>query len=281
MSKDNPWLVETTDETFAVDVFERSKLGLVVVDFWADWCAPCRMLGPILEGLASESEGKFTLVKAETEKNVEASGQFAVAGIPAVFAVLNGEIIDRFEGALPETALREWLDGLADHIAFGKLVAKLEVDQDAAVEELRSFAERIESHELLIQVGQILLQQGCQQDVDAILKKLEDRGFLEPEADQLKSALALANHANSDLMALRQEADANPGDLSIRLSLAKALVGETEYEEAFEICLVLVEQDRIGTGEEARILMVDVFKALPSDSVLVADYRRKLSMLLF
>ncbi|MEC8473482.1 MAG: thioredoxin domain-containing protein, partial [Planctomycetota bacterium] len=107
MSQENPWLINTTDETFQVDVMERSKLGLVVVDFWAEWCAPCRMLGPVLEKLASESDGKFTLVKAETELNATAAGEFSVSGIPAVFAVVDGQVVDRFEGAMPEPAILE------------------------------------------------------------------------------------------------------------------------------------------------------------------------------
>ena len=102
MADDSPYVINTTDQTFDVDVIERSRLGLVVVDFWAQWCAPCRMLGPVLEQIATEANGEFTLVKAETDHNPNAATQFAVGGIPAVFAVYQGEVIDRFEGALPD-----------------------------------------------------------------------------------------------------------------------------------------------------------------------------------
>ena len=95
MADDSPYVINTTDQTFDVDVIERSRLGLVVVDFWAQWCAPCRMLGPVLEQIATEANGEFTLVKAETDHNPNAATQFAVGGIPAVFAVYQGEVIDR------------------------------------------------------------------------------------------------------------------------------------------------------------------------------------------
>ena len=86
---ESKWIVNTTDDTFEADVFARSELGIVVVDFWADWCAPCRMIGPVLEKLAIDGDGRFTLVKALTDDNQEAANRFEVRGIPAVFAVLN------------------------------------------------------------------------------------------------------------------------------------------------------------------------------------------------
>ncbi|RMF39793.1 MAG: co-chaperone YbbN, partial [Planctomycetota bacterium] len=101
------WLVETTDATFDADVMIRSQLGLVIVDFWADWCAPCRALAPVLEKVVSEYAGRVTLVKANTDLNPTAAAQFGVQGIPALFAVFDGKIIDAVQGALPEAALVE------------------------------------------------------------------------------------------------------------------------------------------------------------------------------
>jgi putative thioredoxin len=281
MSADSPWLIDTTDKTFEVDVIERSKLGMVVVDFWAEWCAPCRMLGPVLEKLARELDGRFTLVKAETDHNPNAAEQFAVAGIPAVFAVMNGQVIDQFEGALPEPAIRQWLDGLEGRIALEKAVSLLDADRDHGLEQLRELCKTMEQDEQLIRAAQAFSSCNANEDVQVILDRLEERGFLEPEAEQLKSALALASHSGSDSSALRVQHTDNPSDRGIALSLAKALVGEGKYQEAFEVCLDLVENDRNQTGEEARLLMIDVFKALPPDSSLVSEYRRRLSMLLF
>src|SRR3954452_2254365 len=112
MSTNNPWIVETTRETFEKDVIEASRDRPVVVDFWAEWCGPCRMLGPILERLAEEYDGKFVLVKADTEVLPEVAGSFGVRSIPAVFGLRDGKVRDSFVGVLAESAIRSFLDGL-------------------------------------------------------------------------------------------------------------------------------------------------------------------------
>ncbi len=281
MADDSPYVINTTDQTFDVDVIERSRLGLVVVDFWAQWCAPCRMLGPVLEQIATEANGEFTLVKAETDHNPNAATQFAVGGIPAVFAVYQGEVIDRFEGALPEPAIREWLSGLEGQSQLLRAIALVESDPNAGLEQLRSLVSEVERDDVLIRLAKVFWDNGCREEVQAILGRLEARGFLEQEAEQLKSMLALESHSGGDADEIRAKVSAAPDDLSLRLSLAKALVGGSEYAEAFDLCLDLVERDRLNTGEEARALMVEVFKSLPPESELVSEYRRKLSMLLF
>ena len=281
MADDSPYVINTTDQTFDVDVIERSRLGLVVVDFWAQWCAPCRMLGPVLEQIATEANGEFTLVKAETDHNPNAATQFAVGGIPAVFAVYQGEVIDRFEGALPESAIREWLSGLEGQSQLLRAIALVESDPNEGLEQLRSLVSEVERDDVLIRLAKVFWDNGCREEVQAILGRLEARGFLEQEAEQLKSMLALESHSGGDADEIRAKVSAAPDDLSLRLSLAKALVGGSEYAEAFDLCLDLVERDRLNTGEEARALMVEVFKSLPPESELVSEYRRKLSMLLF
>ncbi len=134
----NPWLINTTDEQFEQDVVTRSLSGLVVVDFWAEWCAPCRMLAPILEKLTDEYAGRFTLVKANTDQTPQAAGQFGVQGIPAVFAVLDGEVIDSFQGVLPEESLRGWLDGLLKHTELSEARRLIDTDPTTAESKLRS-----------------------------------------------------------------------------------------------------------------------------------------------
>ena len=130
---DSAWISSTTDATFAADVLERSRERPVVVDFWASWCQPCMLLKPVLEKLAVEYDGRFHLVKAETEHNQEAAAQFNVGGIPAVYGLSGGELVDEFAGLLPEPQLRIWIDRV---ITAGDLVAveRLEASDSVAAE---------------------------------------------------------------------------------------------------------------------------------------------------
>ncbi len=277
-----PWVVNTTAESFERDVLERSFEVPVVVDFWAAWCSPCRALGPILENLAAQYAGRFILVKADTDQVQEAAMQFQVQSIPAVFGIVAGEVVDFFAGALPETQIRTWLDRLLQGSRLVEAQRLEATDPQRAEQVYREIlGEQPKDAKALLGWGRLLVTQQRGEEARAILAELESRGFLEPEGEKLKSALQLLDKGNVDLGALRQAVEAEPGNLELRLQLAQALAGSGSYEEAFEICLSLVEQDRHGVGERARQVMVDVFRVLPEGSELVHDYRRKLAMLLY
>lgn len=281
MTEETPWIVNTTDETFEADVYARSQLGLVVVDFWAEWCAPCRMLAPLLEQLAQEYEGRFTLVKANTDHTQQAASQFSVSGIPAVFAVLDGERLDHFQGVLPEDALRRWLDQCLRQAELAEIKGLLEEAPEAAEEKLRAVLEQTPDDGARLLLAESLMRQDRDAESLEVLAHLEKRGFLEPEAEKMKATLDLKQKSSLDVATARAEAEAQPGDFSLQLTLAEALAGQRQYEQAFEICLVLVAQDRQQTGEKARQLMIEVFRTLPEDSEITREYRRKLSMALY
>ena len=277
-----PWIVATTAESFERDVFQRSLEVPVVVDFWAPWCGPCRAVGPILEKLAEQYAGRFVLVKADTDQLPEAAQQFQVQSIPAVFGVVAGEVVDFFAGALPETHVRTWLDRLLQGARLAEAQRWEATDPARAERDYREIlAQQPQDAGALIGLGRLLVAQARDAEARSILTQLESRGFLEPEAEKLKAALELRDKGNIDVGALRQAVDSNPGDLGLRLQLAQALAGSGTYEEALEVCLSLVEQDRRGVGEQARQTMVDIFRVLPEGSELVNRYRRKLAMLLY
>lgn len=277
-----PWIVTTTAESFERDVFQRSREVAVVVDFWAEWCAPCRALGPVLERLAEQYAGRFVLVKADTDRLPDAAMQFQVQSIPAVFGVVGGEVVDLFTGALPEAQITQWLDRLLQN---ARLVdaQQLEAQDPSQAEQIyrQILDERSNEPAALIGLGRALLAQQRVAEVEAIVTQLESRGFLEPEAEKLKSAVHLHGNSKLDTEALRTASAARPEDLELRLQLAQALAADGVYQEAFDICLTLIERDRHGVGEQARKTMVDVFRVMPEGSELVSDYRRRLAMLLY
>lgn len=102
--------IEISDATFQKQVIEQSKTVPVVVDFWASWCGPCRVLGPVIESLAEEYKGKFILAKMSVEENQEKPQEYSVMSIPAVKLFKDGEVVDEFVGAIPEDQIRDWLD---------------------------------------------------------------------------------------------------------------------------------------------------------------------------
>ena len=280
--KPSPWIVNTTADTFDQDVFEKSQETVVVVDFWAAWCAPCRALTPILEALATEFDGKFTLVKANTKEVSEAAAKFNVQGIPAVYAVIDGEVVDFFSGALPEKQIRGWLDRLFTSSTLAE-AKRLEESAPAASEaKYRTLAEQAPNNaEFQIGLARTLLAQERFDDCQHVISELEKRGFLEPEAEKVKAALDLHGMEGVDLDSLQQDAAAAPDNLGLQLQLAEALAGAHQYEEALQTCLVIVEKDRKGVGDAARQVMLDIFRVLPDDSELTTTYRRKLSTALY
>ena len=272
------WVVNTSPATFPRDVLERSRSVPVVVDFWATWCAPCRTLGPVLESLADEYGGRFVLVKADIDRMPEVAAEFNVQAVPMVFALVGGEVADYFAGALPPPQIRAWLDRL---LVRGDLAAaaRLEAGQPADAEATYRRIVEQQPNEAAAQIGlaRVLLAQERVDDARAVIDRLEQRGFLEPEAEQIKAALAFRNRAGMDVEARRRAAEAEPDNLQRQWELAEALAGEQRHQEALQICLSLVERDRHGVGETARQLMLDIFRVLPADSELVREYRRQLS----
>jgi putative thioredoxin len=276
------WVVSTNNDTFQADVFDQSRNAVVVVDFWAPWCAPCRALGPILERLAEQYGGRVVLVKANTDEVPEAAAQFNVQGIPAVFAVSGGEVLDGFTGAMPEPQIRVWLDRMLTAHCLGD-ARDAEASDPVAAEQMyrRLVAENPKITDAHIGLARVLLAQERFDESREVINELERRGFLEPEAQKIKAALDLGQNSSEGLAEHRAAALANPENLELQLKLAESLVGAHQFEESLEICLSLVQRDRKNTGERARKLMIDIFRVLPEDSELTTSYRRKLSMALF
>lgn len=276
------WIFYTSDATFEADVLAKSRQTLVVLDFWAEWCGPCRALAPILEKLAADYAGRFLLVKANTDETPEAATRYGISGIPALLAFFDGEVVDALEGALPERTIKSWIDNLLATASLRAAERLSSDDPQAAEQALRAILQSAPSNrEASVALAQHLLQHEQIEESQQIIQNLEAQAPLEPAAEKIKATLELRVKGGLDVESARAAATAAPNDFGLQLALAEALVGKQAYTDAFEICLDLVARDRKRTGEQARALMVQVFRALPDDSPLTSEYRRKLSLALY
>ncbi len=286
MSEHNPFVIDVDSAGFEREVLERSKQVPVVVDLWAEWCGPCRMLGPLLEKLAAEYAGKFLLAKVDTEKAPDIAAAFGVRSIPAVFALKDGRVVDSFVGVQSESVIRTFLGRLMPTPAESLVIEAeaLEATDPGGAEAKFREAAALAPHESRARIGlaRALLKQGRADESREILESLERRGFLEPEAERLKAELTLGEGARDagGIEAARAAVAASPDDPRARFRLAEALAAAGQHREALEIGLDLVERDRKGVGEEARKLMLAVFQLLPADSELTTEFRRQLSLIL-
>ncbi|MEX1040168.1 MAG: tetratricopeptide repeat protein, partial [Pirellulaceae bacterium] len=269
------WIVEATAENFQVEVLDRSREVPVVIDFWADWCQPCKQLMPILEGLAHEMAGQFALVKVNVEALPEIATQFNVQSVPAVFAMKDGELVDFFQGMAPPEVVRQWIErqlpSPAEKILtevrdnkempIGERIGKL---QDIVAEDNKLYAAQILLAELFLEDGQ-------DEEAAKWIAALEERGFLEPEAERVKAALELKKLGEDagDLDSCRAAVAEDPDSSEKKLALAEALAAAGKFEESLPLALEVLQRDKPKFGESARQLMVDVFRQMPEDSEVV------------
>ncbi len=278
-----PWIIETTVETFDKDVIERSMKLPVIVDFWATWCGPCQELGPVLEKLTREANGKFLLLKVDVDKQAEIAGWFGVQQIPVVFAIVNGQPVDQFMGNLPEAEVRTWLQKFLPSPVESLLMEATALEATSATEAEAKYRAALELQADLpagqIGLARALTAQHRDEEASAIIQEMEKRGFLEPEGQQVKTELELRAAAleSGGVGAARAAVAAQPDNLDLQLQLADALAVAHAYPEALEICLNLVKNHKAVMGEKAKSTMVQIFTVLGATSELAQQYRRKLS----
>jgi putative thioredoxin len=268
---------------FQHNVLEESKQRPVVVDFWAPWCGPCKSLKPILEKLAAEYGGKFLLAKINSDDNQELAARYGVRGIPSVKAFVNGEAVDEFSGALPESEVRAFLDRLvpspADELRAQAAELRLAGDMGAALQKLAD-ASRIDPAHVGVRVdaAEIMLDLNEADETRRLIAGLADDA--DPRVPQLKARLQFMGAAAEDEAALRARVAANENDLEARLKLANLLVAAGQYEAGMDQLLEIVRRDRGYADDIGRKTLLSVFDLLGGGE-LVSRYRRMLSSLLY
>ena len=278
--------MDTTLATFEKDVIEASLMQPVLVDFWAPWCGPCKSLGPMLEKLEQEHEGKWKLVKVNVDENQQLAAHFQVRSIPHVIAFADGQAVDQFIGVLPEGQLREFLDRLVpDPAQAERRAAQFALEEGQTGEALDHLKAalaldpgyddaRLDLIELLISHDRVddaraeaeLLSPKVTQGVDARYNALKTR------LDALDVATDLP-----PTDALEAQVAANPGDLEARFDLANALIARRDYAGALGHLLDIVQRDRSFRDDVGRKTMLSVFDLAAHQPELVSQWRRKLS----
>jgi putative thioredoxin len=261
----------------------------VLVDFWAPWCGPCKMLAPILDKLAAEFAGRFTLAKLNTDDEPELAARYGIRGIPNVKAFAGGEVVDEFTGVLPEGSVREFLAGVVPSPAAPRVAAAQAMlargDAIGALSELdAAFALDADDEAGLLARAEALLALDRHDQAAAILSELESppRTAKRPIRDErrlaaLKARVALRAGAHSDLEALAAAAAKTPVDCAAKLAYANALAAKGDYERALPELLAIVATDRQFQDDIGRRTMLTIFEALGSDHDLVRRYRRELA----
>lgn len=245
--------IDVTEATFESDVIEASKAAPVVVDFWATWCAPCRALTPVLEKLATEADGTWTLAKLDIDSNQNIAGAFGIQSIPAVKAFKDGELVAEFTGALGEAQVRQWLQQLGP------------TQGDLAFEE-----------------GSLLERSG---DLDAAARGY--KRVLEAEPGHLEARRALARvelrlrSTAADEDTLRRRLESAPSDLDAAMSLADLLAARGDYGGAFDLLIRAVTATAGDDRDRVRAHAVLLLDTLPADDARAMSARRELSRALF
>jgi putative thioredoxin len=246
--------MDVNEAEFEEKVIERSKQVPVVVDFWAQWCAPCRTLGPVLEQAVKALDGRVELVKVDTDQNLHLTQRYRVQGIPAVKAFKNGVVVDEFTGSKPPELVKQFLSLL--------------VPSETELAEKQALAE-----------AAARLQAGELDEVEPLLARVDLRGPRFDKVESLRKMLELAKLARDygGEEKARAQLAANEKDLEARYALGAALAARGETREALEQLLEIVTRSRKFRDDAGRRAMLILFEQT-SDAELVREFRRRLQI---
>jgi putative thioredoxin len=263
-----PNVIEVNDQNFASAVLEESQRRPVVVDFWAGWCQPCRLIGPVLERLAAESNGDFLLAKLDVDANPQASAAFRIQSIPAVKAFRDGRLVNEFIGAIPEQSIRQWLKTVvpteADHLVQQGLEAEEEGRTGEAERFYRKALESEPNHvEATLGRGRLATMRGELDEARRLVEPLRP----DPEAERLLAAIEVSEWSEPS------------SDSQGPIQRGQRAAAEGRYREALDTLLQEVQSGE--NPDAAREAMIKLFAVLGDEDLLTAEYRRRLAAALF
>lgn len=279
--------IQVTSETFETDVLQKSQETPVLVDFYAEWCGPCKTLGPMLERLADEYAGAFILAKVDADAEQMLVAGMGVRSLPTVVLFKNGQPADHFMGALPEGEIRAILDKHVERVEASpleraaELVALGQYDEAIALYQLIT-ADDPENYDVYLDMAQALLKKGDLDSAEAIVEQLPDAQKMDPRAKSI-----VAGKAFQDLLAgapdratCESRIAANDEDSEARYFLAVHLMVSDDVESAITHLLTIIRTDRQYNDDAARLLLIQIFDRLGNDDPRARTGRRQLATLL-
>jgi putative thioredoxin len=285
---------DSTDASFVADVVDTSKTTPVIVDFWAPWCGPCRQLGPTIERVVKAAKGAVKLVKINIDENPAIAGQLQVKSIPAVFAFKNGQPVDGFMGAQPESQIKAFVDRLSGESDAGEeadaMVARakdaLSIGDTGGAAQDFAGALQIDPQNIgaLAGMARCYLLSDDIEGAKGLLADLDDKAKDNADVKSVLAAIALAQKGEEqsvDNAALEEKIKSNPDDLEARYALAEALSATGDMESAAKHLFYSIERDKDWNDMAARKLLLTLFEAAGASSKFAIKGRKRLSTLLF
>jgi len=274
------FVIDVTEETFNTEVAARSRTTPVIVDLWADWCGPCKQLSPVLEKLANEAAGAWVLAKIDVDANPRLAQAFQAQSIPMVVAIVGGQMVDAFLGAMPEAQVREWLTqilAVADQVGVGSAGAA-----GAAGAGADDAAAAADAMPPAYEEAQAAMERG---DMDAAASVIEKALAENPGDPVLKSWLAqvslIQRVGGYDQTEVRRGAAASPADVDAQLRVADIDLATGRATEAFDRLLGVIRRTSGDERNRARLHLLDLFEIFPPDDPQVKKARSQLTALLF